>query len=258
MKTNITILSLLLAILLCIPVTSYSLPLIDIEAAIGGQYQSFQGDIANNGESIDIENDLKYDDKMFLTARAKIGLPLFIPNVYVIALPMKFDGEGLKNINFQFGDTNFTGGESFYSELNINVYDVALFYELPLIKLATLGIIKIEAGLNARIMEADAKIDQVEFFSELSESKKITAAFPMLYLYAKVHPIEMFAVEAEARGVSYSGNSMYSLIGRVKLKFFGPIFAAGGLRYETIDIDRDDFKMKTSFIGPFIEAGFEF
>ncbi|MEW6674984.1 MAG: hypothetical protein AB1348_03035 [Nitrospirota bacterium] len=79
-----------------------------LEAAIGLWNQDPQGDIAYKGAALSLENDMKYSEKTRFFGRAKIDMPLIIPNIYLMATPMKFDGTGSKDVNFTFGDKTFT------------------------------------------------------------------------------------------------------------------------------------------------------
>lgn len=81
---------------------------------------------------------------------------------------------------------------------------------------------------------------------------------PMVFLAAQLKPIDIFAVEAEVRGISYDENQVYSFIGRLKVKVFVPLFAAGGYRYDKIKFDTEDVEADITLSGPFIEAGFAF
>jgi hypothetical protein len=80
----------------------------------------------------------------------------------------------------------------------------------------------------------------------------------MVFLAAQLRPIERLSLEAEGRGISYSGNEVYSLIGRIKFKIAGPLFAAGGYRYDKLKIDEQDVLADIEIGGPFLEAGFSF
>ena len=101
--------------------------------------QDPSGDIGYKGESLSLDNELKYDTKSKVFGRVKIDMPLVIPNIYLMATPMKFDGDGSKNANFTFGDKTFAGNAPFSSSLKLDHYDVALYYGLPFLKTATLG-----------------------------------------------------------------------------------------------------------------------
>jgi hypothetical protein len=80
----------------------------------------------------------------------------------------------------------------------------------------------------------------------------------MVYLAAQLKPLEKLSIEAEARGLVIGDDSGYSLIGRLKYEFFGPLFIAGGYRMDKIDIEEDDFTLDIDFSGVFAEAGFVF
>jgi hypothetical protein len=80
----------------------------------------------------------------------------------------------------------------------------------------------------------------------------------MIYLGAQLKPVKYLSLEAEARGIAYSSNHYYDLIGRLKVQPIGPVFIAGGYRYEDVKIDQSDVKAKITFQGPFLELGIVF
>jgi len=259
MKKLMFLVGLFFISILIAPVTSHA---IGFEAAIGGWNQSPQGDLSyelvTGDDSIDLENDLKYDDIFGVTARVKVDMPLILPNVYIMSTPTKFDGKVSKSVDFNFGGINFKQDVEFDSEVTLNNYDVALYYGIPFLKTASLGKVNVDVGINVRIYDFQAKISQTILGITLEESESFTFPVPMLFLAAQVKPIDMFAVEAEARVISYDENQVYSLIGRLKVKVFGPLFAAGGYRYDKIKFDSEDVEADITLSGPFVEAGFEF
>jgi len=259
MKKLMFLVGLFFISILIAPVTSHA---IGLEAAIGGWNQSPQGDLSyklvTGNDSIDLEKDLKYDDIFGVTARVKVDMPLILPNVYIMSTPTKFDGKGSKSVDFNFGDINFKQDVEFDSEVTLNHYDVALYYGIPFLKTASLGKVNVDVGINVRIYDFQAKVSQTILGIPLEESESFTLPVPMLFLAAQVKPIDMFAVEAEARVISYDENQISSLIGRLKVKVFGPLFAAGGYRYDKIKFDTEDVGADITLSGPFVEAGFEF
>ncbi|NWF91693.1 MAG: TIGR04219 family outer membrane beta-barrel protein [Syntrophaceae bacterium] len=243
----------LLVILLVPEITSA----IGLEVAVGGWRQDPSGDIAYKGEKLSVENELKYDSENRIFGRAKIDLPLWLPNIYLMATPMKFEEEeGVKNINFTFGDKTFAANVPFKSSVRADHYDICLYYGLPFLKKATFGKLNIELGLNGRIIDFEAKVDQPT--TGIKESKSLTFAVPMAYGAIQIKPVKFLAVEAEGRGVAYSSNHYYDLIGRLKIKPFKVFFLSGGYRYESVKIDEKDVKATLKFKGPFAEAGIEF
>jgi outer membrane protein len=227
-----------------------------LEVAVGGWRQDPSGDIGYKGEKLSVENELKYDSENKLFGRAKIDLPLWLPNIYLMVTPMKFEDEGSKIINFTFGDKTFTATIPFTSSVQADHYDICLYYGLPFLKKATLGKLNAELGLNGRIIDFKAKIDQPT--TGIKESKSLTVPVPMVYTGIQIRPIKFIGAEFEARGIAYSSNHYYDLIGRLKIKPFKPVFISGGYRYEEIKIDEKDVKATFKFKGPFIETGIEF
>ncbi len=257
MKKLMFLVGLFFSFILIMPVTSYA---IGFEVAIGGWSQSPQGDFSykavTGDDSIDLEKDLNYDDYIGFTGRLKVDMPLILPNIYLMTASSQFDGEGSKSVDFNFGDISFTKDVEFDSEVTLNSYDVALYYGVPFVSTASLGMFNVDAGINVRIYDFQAKISQETLNKEASAS--FTFPVPMVYLAAQLKPIDIFAVEAEVRGISYDENQVYSLIGRLKVKVFGPLFAAGGYRYDKIKFDTEDVEADITLSGPFIEAGFAF
>ena len=50
-------------------------------------------------------------------------------------------------------------------------------------------------------------------------------------------------------------HKVYSLLGRLRYNVAGPVFLAGGYRFDKVDVDEDDVVVDADFSGPFIEAG---
>ncbi len=250
-----------LFVLLTIPAATYAIPVVDLEAAIGGWMQAPAGELSYGGSDItqddiiDLADELNYDTKTNVVLRAKAKLPV-IPGIYLVLAPMEFDGDALEGSSFQFGDVDFTSGDSLYSKVTLNQYDVGLYYGLPLLNLATMGKLNIDIGLNARIMDFGAEIN-AKGDSTKNESENIQLPIPMIFLSAQLEPMEKFAIEAELRGIQLNDNSIISFIGRLRLKVFGPAYGAAGYRYDSIKIDEEEVLVETSFSGPFLEVGFK-
>ena len=240
-----------------VPTASYALGL---EFAVGGWKQSPQGYIAyepvTDNDELDLERDCNYDDETRFTGRLKIDMPIFLPNIYLMVTPMEFDGTGQKTVDFWFGDNFFSATDSFYSKITLDHYDVGFYYGIPFIETLSAKTVNIDVGLNIRIYDFAVEVRQDA--TSLEDSEDFTFPVPMLYLAIQIKPVDKLAIEAEARGISYSGNHLYSLIGRVKFNVFGPVFATAGYRYDKLKIDEEDVEVDINFSGPFIEVGFKF
>ncbi|RJQ78566.1 MAG: TIGR04219 family outer membrane beta-barrel protein [Desulfobacteraceae bacterium] len=233
---------------------------VGLEAAAGGWYQDISGDASYRADDIfdflEVDDDLNYDSETRLHGRVKIDMPLFLPNIYLMAAPSEFEGTGLKNVDFDFGDFEFAGNVPFFSKLTINQYDVALYYGLPFLRTATLNTLNIDIGINVRIVDVEAEVRQSA--TGLSETQDATVPVPLVYIGVQLTPLDWLAIEAEGRGMTISGNSVYSLIGRIRLDIFGPVFVAAGYRYDKVDVDEDDVDVDLDLKGPFAEVGLRF
>ena len=230
-----------------------------LEAAVGGWRQSPSGslgyDAIDDGDILDLEENFRYSEEQGFMGRVVLDMPLVLPNIYLMANTMEFSGTGQVGEEFKFGDISFNPG-GFDSEVSLNHFDVALFYGIPFLETASLGLIDINFGINIRLYDYEVSIHQE--WSGLDESEDGFLPIPMVFLWVQVSPIDELCFEVEGRGITYNGNDLYSIIGRVKINIFGPVFAAGGYRYDKLSVDEDDIEMNIEFSGPFLEAGFSF
>jgi outer membrane protein len=235
-----------------------------IELAVGVWNQTPNGDISYKAttlqDNLSIQDNLRYSDETRVFGRVKIDTPLLLPNIYLMATPMSFSQTGSKNTSFRFGNVSIAANVPFASEVKLDHYDVGLFYGIPALKPATAGVLNVDLGVDARIIDFQARVSGQETLSGLkvSDSKSVIIPMPLVYLGLQVKPFKWLAAEGEARGIVYGKNHYYDLIGRVKFKPIGPVFAAAGYRYEKVRIDRDDVKADARFDGPFGEVGIEF
>lgn len=236
-----------------------------VELAIGGWRQALSGQLSYQAaglidDVIDLEKDTRFDDESRLIGRAKIDMPLFLPNIYLVAAPMEFEGTGRKSVTFNFGGVEFDGTAGFSSKITADQYDLGLYYGLPFLETATLGRLNVDAGLNVRFVDFKAHVAGIDnaTSSAVEVSKSISAPVPMLYAAVQFMPIEALSLEAEARGLSIGDNKVYGLIGRVRYQFAGPLFVAGGYRYDKLEVDEDDVVADIEFQGPYIEVGLKF
>lgn len=207
-------------------------------------------------DTLDFEKDLKLEDETRATGRVKIDMPLILPNVYLMYTPMEFEGMGEKEVDFDFGDQTFTKNIPIKSTVAMNHLDVGLFYSIPLLKMASFNKLNIDLGLNVKVADLEAEVQELK--TGKKDSKSYTLPIPMVYAGVQLNPIENLSFEVEGRGVSYGGNHLYNLLGRIKFKIAGPLFIAGGYRYDSINLDEDDLMLDSSVEGVFAETGFEF
>ncbi|MDT8334262.1 MAG: TIGR04219 family outer membrane beta-barrel protein [Desulfurivibrionaceae bacterium] len=233
---------------------------VGVEVAVGGWAQGLDGELSYKspliGDRVDLDREAGYDDEDRYFGRIKLDLPV-LPNVYFLATPMEFEGDGNKNVKFKFGDAEIDANVPFYSKARLDHYDLALYYGVPLTGVASLGTLGIDLGINVRRLEIDMVVrDKAGLGKE--DSVDETFYVPMGYLSVQLKPTDKLALEGELRGIAYSGNHYYDLIARLKYRFFGPAFGAIGWRYEDLSIDEDDVLADITISGPFVEGGLQF
>lgn len=235
---------------------------IGLEIAIGGWQQSIDGTLGyqplGNPDIIDLDSDLQFDDESNIFGRAKIDLPVFFPNIYLVGAPAEFEGTGSKSITFRFGDVTYNADAQLDSKITVNQYDVGFYYGLPFVTTGSAGMLNVDVGLNIRILDLDAQIVGLSGAIGVKESQSITVPVPMLYIGVQVMPTDSFMIEAEGRGIAVGDNRLFGLVGRLRYQFAGPVFVAGGYRYDKIDVDEDGVVADIDFSGPFIEVGLAF
>lgn len=207
---------------------------------------SFPGVIGD----IDLKDDLNLDKENKPFVRIRAELPLVLPNIYLMATPMSFEGSGQLTRSISYNDQTFLVGTNVDSKIKLDHYDLALFYPIPALKTATLDKLNIDLGLNARKIDFEGTINQ--------NSKTLSIYVPMIFVGIQVKPVSAFSIEAELRGMAYSNSHYYDYIGRLRVNPIPLVFIAAGYRAETIKIDQSDVKADIKFGGPFVEAGLSF
>ena len=235
---------------------------VGLEMAVGGWSQSIGGTLSysesNIPDVIDLDNDIRFDDETKAVGRLKIDMPAFVPNLYLVAAPIEFEGTGSKSAALNFGDITFDANADLGAKITLNQYDVGFYYGLPFVRTGTLDKLNVDVGLNIRIADFEASITGSSGGTTVTETKSLTLPIPMLYVGVQFMPVSALAFEAEGRGIAVGDNKLYSLIGRVRYKFAGPIFLAGGYRYDKVEIDEESVDAEIDFQGPFVELGLKF
>jgi outer membrane protein len=252
MKKIVFVLAVL--ILFAAPASSYA---IGLEVGVGGWEQEPTGDASyQGGDSIDVMDDADLGKETQYFGRVKVDMPLVIPNIYLMHTPMSFSGEGKIGSGFDFGDTHYDA--KFDTTLDLDHTDLALYYELPFVETATLGVLNVDLGLNVRYVDMNIEVKGSAAGVTKKESQSAQVYIPMVYAGVQLMPTDSVAIEAEYRGISVTNDSYTDLIARVKVKPFGPLFIAAGYRQQSVDIDEKDVELDMDFKGPFLEAGLQF
>jgi hypothetical protein len=202
-------------------------------------------------DTIDFQDNCSYDPVVRLTGRLKIQVSPFV-NFSFMATPLEFEGPGKKNLDFNFLGITFVSNQTFESKLRLTHYDLAYFIKPPDLTAGKNWKLNAEIGLNVRIVDFYAHISQK--ISNLSASQSRIVPLPMLYLAAQFRNKDGASIEAETRGLRYTGNYTYSLIGRIRMRITGPLHLAAGYRFDHIKFEINDIDSEGTFQGPFMET----
>lgn len=237
-----------------------------LEIGVSGWYASPNGDLSyapfGPREFIDLDSDLGFDEDWQLWARAKINPPI-LPGFYLQATSIAFDSRGDNGLEFSFGNAVLSSDEDIDSDFFLNIYDAALYFEVPLIKKGTLNTLGLELGVDGRVMQVRAEVSGTELngdleFDALEDSRRETVIYPLVYGAIQINPTEYAAIEGEAWAYSYDEDKIFNLVGRLKLKPVGPLMLSAGYRGEIIDFEKSDLVVDANFAGPFVEVGVSF
>jgi outer membrane protein len=240
-------------------------PAATIELAVGGWRQDPNGHLNTivSGQSLDFDlvDDLDYQPEYRIFGRLKLETPQYFPNLYVLAAPMEFEETGQKYMEIRYNGNHFSADVDLDSKLTLNQYDLSFYYGLPAVRAATAKKLNLDVGLNLRWVDFSAEITGHSAAAPgmvIAKEESLSIIVPMLLVAVQFMPSERFSFEVEARGLTIGGNSIYSLMGRVRYTLVGPAFIAGGYRYDALDIDEGKIRLVDDFSGPFAEFGLKF
>ncbi|MBI2118518.1 MAG: TIGR04219 family outer membrane beta-barrel protein [Elusimicrobia bacterium] len=243
-------------VLLTLLFYSLNLSAFEVETGVGISQISPSGNLSYKGIGLDVKNDLKYDKVSNFTGRIRLDLPLFLPNLYIAATPLKFDATGSKTVPFQFGNLSFSANVPFTSTLKLDHYDLTLFYGIPFIETVTDEKLRIDVGLNVRLIDFKAEINQAQ--TGLNESKSLAVPVPMGFLALQLKPIEKLSVGAEIKAIAYGKSRYYDANALVKYRILKFLFIGAGYKVQNITMNQNDVHTELEFSGPAAEVGIIF
>lgn len=202
-----------------------------------------------------LEDNRDFDEDTRFLSQFIVDMSQYLPNICVLATTIKYEGTNFNNMRLDFGDESVKDDVALNSKVTLNDLDIALYYGIPFIKDVSHDRLNVDLGINVRTIEFEDDIEQ-DSIGKASES--FILPIPMVFAAVQFHPLDILALEAEGRGTSIGGKKSYGLIGRLRWKTYGPIYAVGGYRFSRYEIDNDGMVVNTEISGPFVEAGLSF
>lgn len=222
------------------------------DTVVGGSLEaaywlsSAGGDATATDTTIDVEDDLGFDDEKFT----------------FFAASLEHTVPGLPNLRFEMTDLdqNATGtiATSFdgvtgpvHTTLDLSHMDLILYYEV------LDSTVSMDLGLAAK--KFDGKLEIRETGTSTTSLTDIDEVLPMLYVNADVAlPLTDLSLGASVSGLAYSGNSLYDA--RVRLRQgLGLAFVELGWRSLAASIDDlDDTDVDIDQSGAYLSLGLDF
>jgi outer membrane protein len=209
-----------------------ALPLIDFWAGGYAWQTQYNGFVAANPNSLDLQDDLNLEDSTNNVIWAAFEHPVpLIPNVQLKQTTLETNGQANFDQNYNFGGQD-TGQNSLDISANLNHTDLTLYYGLPL------PIATVDFGLNVRQFDSEFIIG--------SADNSFDGPVPMLFARVGAElPFTGLAVMAEANYVGYgdTDHKDYQLVVRYTLPFLPllDINVEAGYRAFELNLDPTDF-----------------
>ncbi|MEN8146673.1 MAG: TIGR04219 family outer membrane beta-barrel protein [Campylobacterota bacterium] len=214
--------------------TAANADLMRIEGAVGVWQNDPTGTITYENNMFDVVENAGFDTESAMYAWVYLKHPVpVIPN-----LRLEYANPGYSStttLDIVWGGDTFTAGAS--NELSLKQYDAVLYYNL----LDNTFWTTLDLGLDVKFIDGNYKLnDTAGLLPAVNEDFDLVMVLP--YLRGRVQiPVTNIGVEAVARGVSYTDNTVVDA--QIKLDYtmdFVPVIQPGleiGYRYQQITID---------------------
>lgn len=244
-------LSFVLGLALALPMQARADELVSLK--VGYQKLSPSGNFTGTengiGTSVDIEDDLNFDDNEDVTVEAALQLgPFRLAAGY---LPLRFSGTGTLTRDFFFNGENYTVGETVKGDIDVDLYDVGLtwyllnFDDLP---------VRLQLGPEIAVKIVDGDLSVESHTTGIRESVSGTAAVPTIGARARVGISDFVALVGRVGYVEYDDNTFLDADGQIEISPIPLVGIYGGYRYLDIDVDESDIVLDATFDGPYAGA----
>ncbi len=196
-----------------------------------GWLQNYEGEMRANGDSLDLEDDLGYDDEAGFNFYASFEhpVPLF-PNVLVQHTQIDSDGRGSVS-GVSFDGVSLNGDVA--SSLDLTHTDITLYYEL------LDNWVNFDIGVTARLFEEGAEI--TDRTSGDKGSLDMDDFYPMVYAELRFDlPFSGWSVGLSGNGTEWDDDSLLDYKLNVAYEFGFGLGIEGG--YRNFDFEYDDGK----------------
>ncbi|PFG54865.1 outer membrane protein [Marinobacter sp. LV10R520-4] len=219
--------------------------ILGLGAQVGYWDSELSGDVATNGGSVDVNDELNLDGESSnqLSLYLEHPIPL-LPNVRVAYINIDQTASGRLNNDFDNVDAGLVR-----SDLELEQLDLTLYYEV------LDNWVNLDLGLTVRDFSGELIVQNgIDPISRTTAD----AVLPMGYLAARFDlPFSGVSVGIEGNAIAYSGDSLhdFNVYGQYQLSL---LQLRAGYRQMAVDYEDGDDRFDVEIDGPFISAGVVF
>lgn len=207
-------------------------------------------DGSSAGDTIDIQDDLGFDDESHSDIWVKLEHPVpLLPNIRVVSSNLDASASSTLSRGINYGGTSFTVNSDINTRFDMSNTEFTLYYEL------LDNWINLDAGLTVRKYDGQSSIST----STDSASEDLDFSVPLLYLDARVDlPFTGFFVDSTMNTISVDNNAISDI--NVSLGYessFG-LGARLGIRTLDLEFDEDDLDADLKFEGTYLNLFYHF
>jgi len=228
-------------------------PVVDLDVQAGLWQPQPTGTISSNGDEIDVEDDLNYEENDTNTFMVGLEHPVpLLPNVHVRHFSSSDNAKGEVQSKREFRGVTYKENTKVRSEYDITMTN-ATFYYSPLNNW-----IQLDLGITARQVDMRVLIEERDGSNSREASAK--AVVPMGHIGARFDvPLAGLYVSGEVDAISAGDSSFQDAKAAVGYKFFDTFEIEGGYRRLSFDLDDvDDISADTDFQGAYAVATLRF
>ena len=214
-------------------------------AQVGYWNSELSGDVAANGGSVDVKDELNLDGESShqLSLYLEHPVPL-LPNVRVAYINIDQTARGQLSSSFD----GISAGSDVRSGLELEQLDLTLYYEV------LDNWVNLDVGLTVRDFSGELLVQG----NGQSSRTTADAVVPMGYLAARFDlPFSGVSVGIEGNAIAYSGDSLhdFNVYGQYQLSL---LQLRAGYRQMAVDYEDGDDRFDVKIDGPFVSAGVVF
>ena len=211
--------------------------------------QTYEGDVQAGPASIDIEDQLGYDDDTGYSAYLQLEHPLpLLPNIMLQRTELDSDANGtLEGVEFE----GIVYDGEVRSSIDLSHTDVTLYYEI------LDNWVNLDLGLTGRVFDDGVSITDVN--TGLKGDLDIDYVIPLVYAEARFDlPLSGLSFGIQGNAISYDDDTLYDAKFNLGYTFAFGLGVEAGYRLIDFDYDDDDETADVNFDGVYAGLYWDF